>query len=111
VEAVVPVGPLAAGELRALFTGEEDESVVGELGVIEKGEEFSHLGIHVSDFGEIGRKSLSSERGVGQVRRKLELGGWVGRGIAHDPGGVGFGESDDEAEGLVGFSCDELFGP
>ena len=111
VEAVVPVGPFASGELGTLFAGEEDEGVFGEIGFIQELEKFADLGIHVGDFGEIPGEVFASHGSIRQVRRKLEVGSWISGGIAHDPGGVGFGEGYDEAEGLGEILSDEVLGP
>ena len=57
VQAGVPVGPLAAGELRALLGGEEHQRVVGPTGCVEHGEDLADLAVHVGDFGEVLAKS------------------------------------------------------
>ena len=110
MKASVPVGPFIAGELRALFAGEENQGVLGELGVVEEFEEFAELGIHVSDLGEVGREALAGFGSVGEVGWEFNFLWRIGRGIAHDPGDVWFGESDDEAERLFIVTGDEGFG-
>ena len=108
METVVPIGPLAAGELSTLLAGEKDEGAVGEFGFIEESEEFADLGIHVGDLGEVVGVLLPRHRGVSEIRGEFDFLGWVGRGVAHYPRCVWFGESDDEAERLLRIARDKL---
>ena len=78
VEAAVPVGPLVAGELGALFAGKEDEGVVGEFLILEQSEEVADLAVHVSDLGKVVGEALAGEGGVGEIGRELEFFGRMG---------------------------------
>ena len=110
MKAAVPVGPFIAGELRALFAGEENEGIFGIFCVVEELHELANLGIHVGDLGEVGGEAFTSFRSVGKIGRKFDFLGRIGRSIAHDPGDVWFGESNDEAERLFIVARDEGFG-
>ena len=73
MQASVPVGPLAAGELRSLFRREQHQSVVRLTDCVEYLQQFTHLAVHVGDFRQVAAEVLSSSIGIGDIRRQANV--------------------------------------
>ena len=108
VEPHVVAGPLAAGKLRALLAGVDEDGVLFTAEFLHGGQAFTKLPVEISDLGVVLHQGGARLGRIHEPGRDLHSRGIVGRGISLRPRQVRAVRRDDQAIGLALLAADEF---